>query len=257
MTAGPQKPVPPKEKLELGEPYCGACGHRLTGLVDSSKCPECGRPIVDVVTRAGKLGSRFRTKTTLFGLPLVDVAFGATHQETKGSARGIFAIGDTAKGFVAIGGHATGIVAIGGTAFGVFALGGVAIGLVSSWGGVSVGAMASGGIVLALLGCGGLCIGIVAAGGVCVGIYAIGGAPFGYLVSQEFSSYSQAAPADVFQNFPWFFGAPPMSVWAFLLQPTIVVVALPVVVSVFFAMLAIARYVAAGRPDRKGVGSLK
>lgn len=247
MKTSVQKPVPPKEQLELGEPYCGACGHRLTGLVDSSKCPECGRPIIDVVTRAGKLGSRFRSETTLFGLPLLDVAFGATHEQSKGSARGIFAVGDNAKGFVAIGGKATGIVAVGGTAIGVFALGGFAFGLVS-WGGISIGAIAAGGLVLALLGCGGLCAGIVAAGGVCVGLYAIGGAPFGCWISQEFSSYSQAAPADVFQNFPWFFGTPPMSVWMFLLQPTIFVVALTIAATLLFAMLAAARLVAARRP---------
>ena len=79
------KPVPPNEKLDLGEPYCGACGQRLTGLVDSSKCPECGRPIVDVVTRAGKLGNRYRSQATLFGLPLLDIAFGGTHDEPVGS----------------------------------------------------------------------------------------------------------------------------------------------------------------------------
>ena len=44
--------------LKLGEPYCGNCGHRLTGLVDSSKCPECGRPLVEVLTRSGRWGSR-------------------------------------------------------------------------------------------------------------------------------------------------------------------------------------------------------
>jgi len=249
MTTEAQKPVPPKEKLKLGEPYCGACGYRLTGLVDSSKCPECGRPIVDVVTRAGKLGTRFRSQTTLFGLPLVDVAFGGTHEESTGSARGIFAVGDSAKGFVAIGGKATGIVAIGGRAIGVFALGGIAIGLVSAWGGISIGAIAAGGFVLALLGFGGLCAGIMAAGGVCVGVYAMGGAPFGYLLGQEFSSW-QLVYADVFQEFSWFFGPSPMSVWTFLLWPTMIVFALPIAVTVFFAMLATARHVTAGRPDR-------
>ena len=100
MTTPPQKPIPPNVPLDLGEPYCGACGHHLAGLVDSSKCPECGRPIVEVVTRAGKLGRRYRSEATLFGLPLIHVALGATHSETRGTARGIFAIGDYAKGWI-------------------------------------------------------------------------------------------------------------------------------------------------------------
>jgi predicted RNA-binding Zn-ribbon protein involved in translation (DUF1610 family) len=239
MTTKAQKPVPPQEDLELGEPYCGACGHRLTGLVDSSKCPECGRPIIDVLTRAGKLGTRYRSQTTLFGLPLIDVALGGTHNESTGSARGVFAVGDSAKGFVAMGGKATGIVALGGRAVGVFSVGGISFGLVSSWGGISIGAMASGGIVLALLGFGGLCAGVVTSGGVSLGVYAFGGTPFGYLLNQ----------AEVYQSFSWFLGPPRLSVWTFL-QPTIAVLVLPVVAALFFAILATARHVTAGREDR-------
>ncbi len=241
MPTGPQKPVPPNVPLDLGEPYCGACGHRLTGLVDSSKCPECGRPIVEVVTRAGRLGRRYRSETTLFGLPLIDVAIGATHSETRGSARGIFAIGDKAKGFVAIGNSAMGIVAVGGRAFGVFAIGGIAIGLVSSCGGISVGAIAVGGLVLGLLGYGGLCAAIVADGGVCIGFYVAGALPI---------AIGQGSPNDAFAMFSWFFGrTAPFNVWRYLLQPWAVVFALPIAATLGIALLAGARRASARRNE--------
>ncbi len=227
------KPVPPNEKLDLGEPYCGACGQRLTGLVDSSKCPECGRPIVDVVTRAGKLGNRFRSQATLFGLPLVDIAFGGTHDEPTGSARGVFAFGDKARGCVAVGRtSATGIVAIGGFARGVFAIGGCSFGLVSSLGGVSVGGLAAGGLVLGLLAFGGLCAGVVAAGGVAAGLYARGALPIGAISAQA----TLGAAGDVFQMLSWFFGQPG-TIWAFFLQPNLIALALPLVVAAAFGIL--------------------
>ncbi len=246
MPTRSQKPVPPNVPLDLGEPYCGACGHRLTGLVDSPKCPECGRPIVEVVTRAGKLGRRYRSETTLFGLPLIDVAIGATHSETRGSARGIFAIGDKAKGFVAIGNSALGIVAVGGRAFGVFAIGGIAIGLVSSCGGISVGAIAVGGLVLGLLGYGGLCAAIVADGGVCIGFYVAGALPIA--IGQGLTA-SGPSPSDVFAMFSWFFGGPPFNAWRYMLQPTAVVFALPIAATLAIALLAGARRASARRNE--------
>jgi len=33
------------------DPYCGNCGYSLRGLTESSKCPECGKPIVEVLQR--------------------------------------------------------------------------------------------------------------------------------------------------------------------------------------------------------------
>lgn len=139
------------------KPYCRECGYELTGLTDSSKCPECGRPIVEVLTRdsfPGRGGYRYESKARLFGLPVISIAKGPKGNETRGKAVGIIAIGDIAKGGVAIGGVATGGIAIGGVSAGVVALGGCA------FGGLAMG---------------GLAVGLVALGGMACGLIAIGG----------------------------------------------------------------------------------
>lgn len=221
----------------LGEPYCSHCGHQLTGLIDSSRCPECGKPIVEVLTRRAAQGRRYRSETTLFGLPLVDIAFGPTDTETSGSARGVIAIGDSARGLVAIGGKAFGVVALGGRAIGLFAAGGFSIGLLSAWGGVAIGAIANGGVALGLLAFGGLAIGLAASGGVAIGVYAVGGAPFG-LYALGPGRNDQAA-LDFFQHFEWYFGpAYSFGLWSFI-QPIVVTFGLIFAVGGLICLLAI------------------
>jgi predicted RNA-binding Zn-ribbon protein involved in translation (DUF1610 family) len=156
---------------QLGEPYCGACGYALKGAVESSVCPECGKPLVEVLERRQTTNSngykRYRSEKTLFGHPLVDVAFGADPGERLGHARGIIAIGEDAVGFIAIGLFARGFVAIGTVGFGVIsmaalgigvaAMGGFAAGAVASFGGMSVsGYYAFGGMAAGHTGMGGL-----------------------------------------------------------------------------------------------------
>jgi len=47
--------------ISLPKPYCSACGHDLTGAVTASACPECGRPLVEVLTRGGASVRAVRT----------------------------------------------------------------------------------------------------------------------------------------------------------------------------------------------------
>jgi len=139
------------------QPYCKECGYSLVGLTRSSKCPECGKPIVEVLVRdsfPGKAGYRYQSERTLWGLPLLSIASGPHGPEPFGKPVGVIAIGDAPRGIVAIGGRAIGVVAIGG-----IALGGI------TFGGLSIG-------VLAMGGC---CLGILAMGGLAVGAYAVGG----------------------------------------------------------------------------------
>lgn len=105
----------------------------------------------------------YRSKRTLWGLPLVHICFGPYG---ICRARGIIAIGNIATGIIAIGGLAAGGIALGGMAAGLLSLGGVAVGLLLAFGGGAVGAIAVGG----------LAIGYLAIGGCALGAFAVGGA---------------------------------------------------------------------------------
>ncbi|MBI3850194.1 MAG: serine/threonine protein kinase [Verrucomicrobia bacterium] len=115
-------------------------------------------------------GVDYRSKMTLFGLPLVHVASGidpATGRQRV--AKGIIAIGGMAKGVVAFGGVAMGGVTFGGLSLGVVAFGGCALGLVA-FGGLAIA------LVVAL---GGGAIAPIAIGGGAVGYFAYGGGAIG------------------------------------------------------------------------------
>ena len=109
---------------------------------------------------------RYSSSFTLFGWPLVSIAFGPeignSSGQTIGCARGIIAIGDIAIGGIAIGGIAGGGIAIGGISCGGLALGGVAL-----------GGMILGGVALGAVACGGVAIGHYARGGAVVGTHVI------------------------------------------------------------------------------------
>lgn len=167
----------------MGTPRCAACGYELTGATSASACPECGRPLVDVLVRDGNVlaGHRWRSKATVWGRPAIAIAFGPLGDERRGKARGWIAIGDDAVGVVAIGGFARGIVAIGGVAMGGFTAGGLSLGLLLGLGGFATApiGMALGGCAVGLLAIGGCTLGFAAAGGVAIGWFAAGGAEFG------------------------------------------------------------------------------
>lgn len=162
----------------MAEPYCGNCGYTLVGLTESSRCPECGKPLVEVLQRRGVTpvgGRRYESSRRIFGLPLVSVAYGPDGNERIGRARGIIARGDVAIGVLAIGGQAFGVIALGGMACGIVAVGGLAIGLLAGFGGAALGGVAIGGAAIGGIAHGGGAIGIVAEGGGAIGCYARGG----------------------------------------------------------------------------------
>ena len=120
-------------------------------------CPNCGYPI-----KGGFCGFEYRSKTEIFGLPLVHIISGRNIDFTSGKprvAKGIIAIGPIAIGGLALGGLSIGAISFGGLALGLVAFGGAAIGL--------------------LLAIGGMAIGLVAIGGGAIGYYAMGGGAWG------------------------------------------------------------------------------
>jgi zinc protease len=121
-------------------------------------------------------GRVFRSRATLFGLPLIDIncldpeltaGWGGAGPAPggRGTARGWIAVGDDARGvLLAVGSKACGLIALGGRTLGVFSFGGVAAGIV-----------AFGGVALGVIGFGGLAVGGLAVGGLGVGWQAWGG----------------------------------------------------------------------------------
>jgi predicted Ser/Thr protein kinase len=119
-------------------------------------------------------GFEYRSKTELFGLPLLHIAMGVDLRTGKKRiAKGIVAIGETAKGVFAFGALAIGVVAFGGLSIGIISLGGLALGAVG-FGGLAIGLIfAYGGFAVAPIAIGGLAIGYYAAGGAAWGKHAI------------------------------------------------------------------------------------
>jgi hypothetical protein len=199
ISSGQKSAVKAQAAAAPGDPYCGNCGYLLKGLEDSTRCPECGKPIIEVLMRkefSVARGKRYRSKANLFGLPVIDVAYGPYGNEKRGRARGIIAIGDFPMGVLAIGGLPRGIVAIGGVAVGCFAIGGNSIGLITSLGGNSVGGLAVGGTAW----------GVFAIGAVAFGVVAEAITPVGVYVRSFLRPLRHVPP--VFNNLRWLLGAP-------------------------------------------------
>ncbi|MEM0913726.1 MAG: hypothetical protein AAGK09_03860 [Planctomycetota bacterium] len=153
------------DKYKLGDPICTHCGYNLTGATQTPTCPECGKPLVEVLARvdgggtAGRRYKRYRSEATVFGWPLIDVAYGPDHGEMFGTARGVVAIGDVAIGGVAMGNIAVGGVALGGVALGLVAFGGAAVGAVAAFGGAAISCgLSAGGLAVGSLPFGGTAI---------------------------------------------------------------------------------------------------
>jgi hypothetical protein len=227
----PENRTVPDSTPAPADPYCGNCGYVLKGLSDSARCPECGKPIVEVLMRPGFLprGRRYRSKATLFGWPVVDIALGPYGAERRGRARGVIAIGDLAFGGLAIGGYARGIVAFGGLAAGVFSVGGLAVGLLSAVGGFAIsGGLSAGGMTFGTLSLGGLAVGFIAQGGLAVGKFARGGQSIGRRFPRSFRS------------FQWFFGHfPPTPLEAY--QPMLFALAPALIVAGMICLVALAQ----------------
>lgn len=106
----------------------------------------------------------YRSKRTLFGLPLVHINLA---QRGLCVARGIIAIGNVSVGALSIGAFALGGVTVGAFGLGLLSLAGMALGLLAL-GGIALGYVAAGGCVLGYLAIGGCSVGVYAAGGAAI-----------------------------------------------------------------------------------------
>ncbi len=113
-------------QMTLKCPYCNFRLGLVSRLGIPSVCPKCKNKLKEALQSPLIM----KTKRTLFGLPLIDIAVGQVSEtgQVKKHARGIIAIGDFAQGFIAIGKLSFGFIAIGIGSIGVFSFGAVCIG---------------------------------------------------------------------------------------------------------------------------------
>jgi tRNA A-37 threonylcarbamoyl transferase component Bud32 len=132
--------------------------------VTSKLSPEASR----------KLSYEYRSKATLFGLPLLHMAIGvnpATGRQRR--AKGIIALGSAPWGVIAFGDFAVGVVACGIVSCGVVSISVVSAGVVAL-GSAAVGLwFAVGGVAVAPVAMGGAAFGYYASGAVAAGMHAI------------------------------------------------------------------------------------
>lgn len=78
---------------------CRECGHEVSE--QAMACPQCGAPYPAKDAWDG-WGYEYKTKTTLFGLPLLHVAFKYRPNRIPVVARGVIAIGQFGCGIICI-----------------------------------------------------------------------------------------------------------------------------------------------------------
>jgi hypothetical protein len=134
-------------------------------------CPSCGHPMREAGWReagpprgTSEAGSatacKYRSKTTIFGLPLLHIVYGPAWLASFRPARGFIAIGNVAIGVIAIGGFAVGLITLAGIGLGLICIAGIAIGIAASIGGIATGYLAVGGLAVGVYAIGGLGIGV-------------------------------------------------------------------------------------------------
>jgi len=121
---------------------------RAAGRLRTAERARRPEAFADPADRVGSPQSEYRSRATLFGVPLVHIRF-ATPEADQGPAFGWIAGGERAVGLLfAWGGWAVGCVCVGGVTLGIFSFGAVSVGLLSlgalCFGGVALGAVSVG-----------------------------------------------------------------------------------------------------------------
>jgi hypothetical protein len=148
---------------------CPECGREVSDKAHA--CPGCGYPLPGadgLPEDAPRQGLRrrpwpspfeYKSRRTVFGLPLLHVVSGPAWAGGLRPARGFIAIGNVAIGVIAIGGFGLGLITFAGIGLGAACFAGIALGIG--------------------LGVGGLATGYLAVGGLAIGVYAVGGLALG------------------------------------------------------------------------------
>lgn len=121
----------------------------------------------------------YKSKRTVYGLPLVHVHIGFGMKRAKG----IIAIGNVAQGVISIGIFAIGLLSLGCISLGLIGIGALTLGLLFALGSVAIGAISVGAIA----------IGIVSVGALSFGVYSIGALAAASRVAVGDQAYAQIA----------------------------------------------------------------
>jgi hypothetical protein len=129
---------------------CRECGSDVS--TQAEKCPSCGAPYPGQDVWKGFYGIHWKSRTTVFSIPLVHVALCLDEKRRPVTAKGIVAVGQFAIGVITIAQFGVGIL---------FGLGQFVLGL------VAVAQFA----IAAFIGIGQMASGVLAVGQMVVGIY--------------------------------------------------------------------------------------
>lgn len=126
----------------------------------------------------------YKSKRSLFGIPLVHVNIG----KGKKKAKGVIAIGNISTGVLSIGVLSSGILSVGVLGIGLLSIAPLAIGIPAAIGAVSIGIFSIGGIAIGVFTVGALSIGMFSLGAcsfashIAIGRYASGHIAIGEIV---------------------------------------------------------------------------
>jgi transcriptional regulator with XRE-family HTH domain len=133
----------------------------------------------------GRGGYEYKSKRTLFGLPLVHINIGFGMRRAKG----ILAIGTIARGFVSLGLLSLGLLSFGILSLGLIGIGAVGIGLLLAVGSIAIGTVAIGALAIGVLTLGALAIGMFSTGALAVASHiAVGHTAYGHVAIGEMTA---------------------------------------------------------------------
>jgi hypothetical protein len=133
-------------------PQCRECGNPVSE--QARICPKCGSPCPAVNEWKGT-GFEWKSQKTLYGWPLVHIAFGRNAKGRLHVAKGVIAIGQFAVGIVTVAQFGVGILfGFGQFIFGLTALAQIAVALMFGIGQIATGVAAVGQLVIAWYGLG-------------------------------------------------------------------------------------------------------
>ncbi|MCM3042292.1 helix-turn-helix transcriptional regulator [Paenibacillus motobuensis] len=183
---------PEMEKMiALSELFQVSIDHLVKGVsVDSSiqgtsaaplhkSVPEEDPSSSMLIVRKYSYHYEYKSKTTLFGVPLVHINYGRGENHV---AKGIIAVGNIAIGVLSLGLIALGGISIGALSAGLISLAALSFGLLLAIGGGALGTIAIGGWAIGIYAIGGLALGMFSLGGAAIASWvAIGGYASGHI----------------------------------------------------------------------------